>query len=114
MSVLGYWNPDVGPDCLSLQAYVPVCINTPWYTFTPPVQKPAGTIEVAANQPAIDQPFPKISAATASCTKYEIAGDGVYEYDMASANGITTEQFEEWNPSSQYGTQAGYWYCVGV
>ena len=95
---------------------MPVCIATPWYTFTPPVQKPVGTIEVAADLPATDQPFPIINGANPNCKKYELAGDGAYEYDMATANGITFEQFEEWNPNVQQvgGTQAGYWYCVGV
>jgi hypothetical protein len=30
---------------------VPVCINTPWYTFTPPVQAAAGTAESAKDVP---------------------------------------------------------------
>jgi hypothetical protein len=29
-------------DVLGLRAYVPVCIDTPWYTFVKPVQKPLG------------------------------------------------------------------------
>ena len=116
LSVFEYWNPDVGSDCLSLQAFVPVCINTPWYTFTPPVQKPVGTIEVAANQPAIDQPFPIVNGAASDCKKYELAGEGVFEFNMVQSNNITTQEFEEWNPNVKQvgGTQAGYWYCVGI
>jgi hypothetical protein len=45
LSQFFYWNPDVGQTCLGLRAYVPVCIDTPWYTFVKPVQKPAGTVE---------------------------------------------------------------------
>jgi hypothetical protein len=45
LSQFFYWNPDVGQTCLGLGAYVPVCIDTPWYTFVKPVQKPAETVE---------------------------------------------------------------------
>jgi hypothetical protein len=45
LSQFFYWNPDVGQTCLGLRAYVPVCIDTPWYTFVKPVQKPVGTVE---------------------------------------------------------------------
>jgi hypothetical protein len=37
-----YWNPDVEQTCLRLRAYVPVCINTPWYDSVSPVQEAPG------------------------------------------------------------------------
>jgi hypothetical protein len=41
----------VGQTCLGLRAYVPVCINTPWYAFVRPVQEAPGTVEGAGKVP---------------------------------------------------------------
>ena len=35
----------MGQTSLGLRAYVPVCIDAPWYTFVKPVQKPVGALE---------------------------------------------------------------------
>lgn len=51
LSQFFYWNPDVGQTCLGLRAYVPVCVATPWYSFVPPVQEAAGTVEGAGKVP---------------------------------------------------------------
>lgn len=116
LSILYYWNPDITRSCLFLRAYTPVCINTPWYTYVAPIQQPVGTIVETANLGATEQPVPVIYGTSGSCAKYQLAGEGVYMYNMVADNNITNEQFLEWNPNVN-GTdpmiQAGYWYAVG-
>jgi hypothetical protein len=114
LSQFFYWNPDVGQTCLGLRAYVPVCINTPWYTFTPPVQSAPGTVE-----PASEVPVPIMPSITSNCTQFELVGAGS-DYRVESIvqqNGITMGEFLEWNAyvdKQDPSAWEGYWVCVSV
>lgn len=114
LSQLYYWNPDIGETCLGLRAFVPVCINTPWYTFTPPIQSPDGSVV-----PASALPVPIMPAITSNCTTFELVGAGS-AYNVANivaANGITKGDFLNWNPyivGNATTAWDGYWVCVGV
>ena len=93
---------------------VPVCINTPWYTFTPPVQAAPGSVV-----PASQVPVPVMPSITSSCTQYELVGSGSdYRVEsIVAKNGISMEQFLNWNQyvDRTYPTVwEGYWVCVSV
>ncbi|KAH8674777.1 hypothetical protein BGZ60DRAFT_404796 [Tricladium varicosporioides] len=106
-----YWNPDITQTCAALRAFVPVCINTPWYTFTPPVFAPAGTVV-----PSSAIPVPIMPQIVSTCTKYEFVGNGLRVDAMVAQNGITMAQFLAWNPAvdkTNPSAWAGYWVCVG-
>lgn len=128
LSQFYYWNPfvpsplpfqphltsssDVGQTCFGLRAYVPVCIDTPWYTFVPPVQAADGTIE-----PASAVPVPVMPSITANCTKFELAGGGYRVDTIVAANGITMDDFLSWNSyidKTNPVAWEGYWVCVSV
>ena len=114
-SILYYWNPDIGRSCTGIRAYVPLCINTPWYHFQRPVEQPGGTIETPAHLPATKQPVPLAGRTWDNCTKYEMAGNGYYEYNMKQQNGFTDEEFCKWNQGvdcSNPQVQEYYWYAV--
>ncbi|KAL1639886.1 hypothetical protein SLS58_007473 [Diplodia intermedia] len=100
------WNPSIGRTCFGLQAYVPVCIDTPWYTFTPPIQPAAGTKEGPE-----DVPVPLMPSTAAACKTYELTGAGTRVDEIAADNGITVDQWSEWNGNAT-GAWAGYWSCV--
>ncbi|KAF2087247.1 carbohydrate-binding module family 50 protein [Saccharata proteae CBS 121410] len=100
------WNPSIGPTCLGLQAYVPVCINTPWYTFVPPVQADYGTVEDAD-----DTPIPQMPNIIQSCTEYEYVGADQTVSSMAEQNDFPVEDFALWNGNAT-GPWANYWVCV--
>lgn len=90
-----------------LQAYVPICINTPWYTFTPPVQAAAGTHESA------DQiPVPLYPNTIDTCTEYEIVGPGMRIDTIAAENNVTVNQLGAWNGNATASLWEGYWACV--
>ena len=105
---------DIGQTCFGLQAYVPVCIDTPWYKFVPPVQPPAGTIVSAQALPV-----PVMPSITPSCTSFELVGDGLdYTVEaIVEANNITEDQFLDWNTyinRTDPVVWAGYWSCVAA
>ncbi|EKG20364.1 hypothetical protein MPH_02289 [Macrophomina phaseolina MS6] len=100
------WNPSMGRSCFGLQAYVPVCINTPWYTFTPPVQPAAGT-----HYTPDQTPVPLMPNTISTCSDYELVGAGTRVDQLTAENGITQEQFEAWNGNAT-GAWADYWVCV--
>jgi len=88
-------------------------VNTPWYTFTPPVQAAEGTV-VSAD--AI--PVPIMGGIVSTCTTYEYVGTSGLRVDaIVAQNGITMDQFLEWNtavdPTNPV-VWAQYWVCVGA
>jgi len=103
---------DVGQTCLGLRAYVPVCINTQWYTFTPPVQPAEGTVE-----PASDIPVPIMPEITSDCKEFELAGSGYTVDAIVQQNNITLDDFLDWNvylnKTAPYAWE-GYWVCVAL
>ncbi|TVY43802.1 LysM domain-containing protein [Lachnellula occidentalis] len=112
LSILQYWNPDIGKTCFGLQAYVPVCINTPWYTFTPPVQEPEGTVEADTSNP-----IPQMPNIVSNCNSFELAGGGYTVDTIVASNNISEDNFLDWNPYINKTAPVaweGYWVCVGV
>ena len=100
------WNPDVGQTCFGLQAYVPVCINTPWYQFTPPVQPDFGT-----HYTPDQTPVPIMPGIVSTCQDFELIEPGKRVEDLAAENGFEVDQFAEWNGNSTT-AWAAYWACV--
>lgn len=91
---------------------MPVCINTPWYTFVPPVQAIDGTVvDVSA------VPVPIMSGIVSTCTDFEYVGDsGRTVASIVEQNSITLDEFLAWNTAVDTTTPtvwAEYWCCVG-
>lgn len=103
---------DVGQTCFGLRAFVPVCVDTPWYTFVPPVQPADGTVESATKIPV-----PVMPSIVSSCTTYELVGAGQTVDSMVAANNLTLDNFLTWNayidPTNPV-AWGGYWVCVGA
>ncbi|KAF2755988.1 hypothetical protein EJ05DRAFT_478036 [Pseudovirgaria hyperparasitica] len=117
LSVFRYWNPDIGQTCFGLRAYTPVCIGTPWYTFTPPVQSPDGTIVGTTDLNPTQLPVPVMPSIVEECNRYFLAGSGQRVDAIAPAAGVSVEDILSWNPTLDKEnpvTWAGYWLCVGV
>ena len=103
---------DIGQSCLGLRAFVPVCISTPWYTFTPPVQLAPKTIV-----PASDIPVPIMPGIVDNCAKFELVGGGLRVDAITSDNNIILDDFVSWNTLVKKDDPVlwdGYWVCIGV
>ncbi|KJX93479.1 carbohydrate-binding module family 50 protein [Zymoseptoria brevis] len=100
------WNPSVGQTCFGLQAYVPVCIDTPWYEFSPPVQPEFGTRYTPGQTPV-----PVMPGIVDGCELYELVEPGKRVEELAAENGFAVEKFAEWNGNSTT-AWATYWACV--
>ena len=91
---------------------MPVCINTPWYTFVPPVQAATGTVVDASAVPV-----PIMGGIVAECKKFEYAGAGLRVDAIVAQNNITMDQFLTWNTAVDKtfpSVWAQYWCCVGI
>jgi hypothetical protein len=100
------WNPSVGQTCFGLQAYVPVCMSTPWYHYTAPVQPDFGTKYTPEQTPV-----PVMPNIVEDCQLFELVEPGKRVEDMAAENGFAVEKFAEWNGNSTT-AWATYWACV--
>jgi hypothetical protein len=100
------WNPSIGKTCFGLQAYVPVCINTPKYKFIPPVQPDYGSFKKPAQLPIPVMPY-----IVKSCQKYELIAPGRTIQSVQAENGITFANFQAWNGYASI-PWAAYWACV--
>ncbi|CAK3840379.1 Hypothetical predicted protein [Lecanosticta acicola] len=100
------WNPDIGQTCFGLRAYVPVCINTPEYTYVPPVQPAFGT-HYAPDQ----TPVPVMPNIVSDCEDFELVAPGTTVEALGAENGFTDDQFAAWNGNSTT-AWAAYWACV--
>ncbi|EME82053.1 uncharacterized protein MYCFIDRAFT_86673 [Pseudocercospora fijiensis CIRAD86] len=100
------WNPSIGQTCSGLQAYVPVCINTPWYHYTPPVQPPFGT-----HWTPDQTPVPTMPNVISSCQIFELVEPGKPVVALAAENGFDQSKFAEWNGGATT-AWASYWACV--
>lgn len=105
VSQLYRWNPDMGLECY-LQAYVPLCINTPDYVFTPPVQAPYGT-----HRTREEDPVPIMFNIVKDCEDFELVESGTRVETLAQENGFAVEDFAKWN-GNQTTAWADYWACV--
>ncbi|KAF2190677.1 carbohydrate-binding module family 50 protein [Zopfia rhizophila CBS 207.26] len=108
------WNPEIGKECFGLRAYVPVCIGVPGYEYPGPVK--GGDIMTAADTPVPVQPN-----IISNCTKFEYT-DSKGSPNLATilqTNGITKQQWNEWNvpgqdPNEDWAAWAGYFSCVAA
>ncbi|KAL9092275.1 MAG: hypothetical protein Q9165_004449 [Trypethelium subeluteriae] len=105
ISQLYRWNPSMTLNCY-LQAYVPICINTPWYTYTPPIQPPYGTHYTVSQDPV-----PIMPGIIDTCQEYEIVGPGTRTDQLAAENGFNVTDFPKWNGNATTAWQ-DYWACV--
>ncbi|CAG8979435.1 hypothetical protein HYALB_00011948 [Hymenoscyphus albidus] len=107
------WNPDVGQTCISLRAYVPVCIATLWYSFVPPlIQYPPGAIVNATSTPV-----PIMPQITAFCKTFQLVGEGTTVDQILIQHGIDIQQFVLWNAMVQVQNPVvwrDYFVCVEV
>lgn len=110
LTELYYWNPDISQTCLSLRAYVPVCVSTPWYTYTAPYQSAMGTVV-----PASAIPVPIMPGVVSNCSSFEFVGDGMTVDTICAERSISEAEFYQWNTAvgSDGGIWAEYWVCVG-
>ncbi|KAF2172814.1 hypothetical protein M409DRAFT_49342 [Zasmidium cellare ATCC 36951] len=95
-----------GQSCTGLQAYVPICINTPWYHYTPPVQPAFGT-----HYTPDQTPVPIMPNIISSCQDFELVAPGTPVEDLATENDFPVEDFAKWNGNSS-SPWAAYWSCV--
>lgn len=106
LTQLYLWNQDIDQSCRELYYGTPICINTPGYVFTPPVQQPYGT----HNTP--DQtPVPLMYDTIASCQEYELVAPGTRVETLAEENGFEVSDFAKWNNGSNT-AWADYWACI--
>ncbi|CZT21916.1 uncharacterized protein RCC_07783 [Ramularia collo-cygni] len=100
------WNPSIGRSCFGLQAYVPVCIATPWYNYVPPVQPEFGT-KYTPDQ----TPVPLMPNIIESCQLFEYIKPGKRVDELAAENGFEIDDFAAWNGNST-SAWASNWACV--
>jgi hypothetical protein len=106
------WNPEIGKECFGLQAYVPVCIGVPGYSYPGPVK--GGDIWTPS-----EIPVPVMPGIVANCSKFEYTdATGVPTLAKILAdNGISKQQWNSWNvptqdPEADWAVWAQYFSCV--
>ncbi|KAJ4356278.1 uncharacterized protein N0V89_004309 [Didymosphaeria variabile] len=106
------WNPEIGKECFGLQAYVPVCISVPGYTYPGPVK--GGDIWTPE-----EIPVPVMPGIVSNCTKFEYTdATGVPVLaNIFTENKITKQQWNSWNfptqdPTADWAAWAQYFSCV--
>ncbi|KAJ1325254.1 peptidoglycan DL-endopeptidase LytF [Microdochium nivale] len=109
------WNPAVSRDCITNfwlgQAYcVGVAGSTPQPTRT--------TTTSSATSARPTPPAPTHTGQPANCNKWDVVQSGDSCGGMASDNGISLNQFYDWNPAVSRDCVNNFWlgqaYCVGV
>lgn len=93
-----------------------ICDNL-WVGYSYFVSGPQSPTSASATSSAIATPTPTQTGMVSGCQKFyeAVSGDGCSS--IASANGITTDQFISWNPavgSDCSSLWAGYWYCISI
>ncbi|KAK1635257.1 LysM domain-containing protein [Colletotrichum phormii] len=107
------WNPAVSKDCVTNfwlgQAY---CVGR---------SSVGGTPTTTSSIPTTAKPTPPAPTHTgqpANCNKWDVVQSGDGCASMASDNGITLDQFYNWNPAVSRDCVTNFWlgqaYCVGV
>jgi phage tail protein X len=96
-------NPGVGSDCTAMQASVYLCIAL--------IDQPDKTTN------NIQTPSPVQPGMVRDCDNFAYVSQGQTCAEVASANGISTQQFEAWNTGAGSGCAsmwADVYACVGV
>ncbi|OAQ72016.1 LysM domain-containing protein [Pochonia chlamydosporia 170] len=100
------WNPKVGNDCTGLWANTYACVSIIGHVPTP--TNPGNGIQT---------PVPTQPGMTSNCDKFQLIKTGDTCVDIATRNGISVQDFLQWNPqagSSCTGLWANAYACVGV
>ncbi|ORY01575.1 hypothetical protein BCR34DRAFT_521866 [Clohesyomyces aquaticus] len=108
------WNPAIGSDCKSLWPDYYVCVsivgvNPSFTTSVKPTTTKAGN--------GIATPTPIQDGMYGSCKKFYKVVSGQGCWDIANANGITLDNFYQWNPAVKTdcsGLWPNYYVCIGV
>ncbi|KAH6699753.1 hypothetical protein BKA61DRAFT_706408 [Leptodontidium sp. MPI-SDFR-AT-0119] len=106
------WNPAVSKDCVTNfwlgQAY---CVGVS--SSSQPSPTTTATTTAKATPPA-----PTHTGQPANCNKWDVVQSGDSCGSMASDNGISVDQFYNWNPAVSRDCMTNFWlgqaYCVGV
>ncbi|KAK4128906.1 carbohydrate-binding module family 50 protein [Parathielavia appendiculata] len=109
------WNPAVSRDCVTNfwlgQAY---CVGVSGSGSTPtPTSTAAATTSAKPTPPA-----PTHTGQPSNCSKWDVVQPGDGCASMAQDNGISLNQFYDWNPAVSRDCVTNFWlgqaYCVGV
>ncbi|KAL5390465.1 hypothetical protein PMIN02_006960 [Paraphaeosphaeria minitans] len=111
------WNPEIRQDCTGLQAYIPVCIGVPGYTYPGPL----GDVFGGSKRTAGRTPVPIQPGIVASCGAFQYT-DTTGQKPFATLlreNRLTQQQWNEWNwpgedSKANWPVFAGYWSCIGL
>ncbi|KAH7305459.1 hypothetical protein B0I35DRAFT_381589 [Stachybotrys elegans] len=111
------WNPAVSKDCVTNfwvgQAY---CVGIAGDGGPPTVTTTSSTR--TEEQPKPTPPAPTHTGQPANCNKWDVVEEGDSCSSIASDNGISTDQFFDWNPAVSRDCVSNFWlgnaYCVGV
>ena len=92
------WNPAVGAGCTGLWASTYACVGV--IGFTPPTTTapPPTTTTTAGN--GISTPTPTQPGLVNNCERFYLVRTGDSCVDVATAHGITLQQFTTWNPNA--------------
>lgn len=110
------WNPAVGTSCGGLQAGYYVCVGVSSGTTTT-TKSTLSTSTVSQTTTTAAAPSPTQSGLTSNCDDFYlvVSGDGCY--DIAADNGISLDDFYDWNPAvgdDCSGLWPNYYVCVGI
>ncbi|EIT79515.1 hypothetical protein AO1008_01360 [Aspergillus oryzae 100-8] len=123
MTAFYAWNS----DCSNLWLNTSYCVSGPGFddTYYPSISSSTSTLLPTATSTCasatVTAPGPTQTGIPCDCNKYAMhdkeVSPGVYCQDIATQNGITLEEFYEWNPALE-GDCSGLWlnyaYCVGI
>ena len=102
------WNPAIGSSCADLDLGYYVCVGTIGYT-------PPSSTSSAGN--GITTPRPYEPGMVSDCTRFYLVRSGDTCAGIASSQGITVSEIEQWNPHVGSGCTdiwLGDYICVAV
>ncbi|OKL56098.1 hypothetical protein UA08_08661 [Talaromyces atroroseus] len=115
------WNPAVGTNCSALDLGDYVCVDiigvTPSVTTTTAASTTATAATTTTSGDGITTPTPYQTGMASDCDKFYLVESGDECGTIASDEGITLDEFYDWNPA--VGTNCssldlGYYVCVDV
>jgi hypothetical protein len=108
------WNPAVGSACTELWLGYSACVGTT--DSTPATNTRAATATTKAGN-GIATPTPVMAGIPSNCNKFHLVGSTTTCAGIIAYNGISSADFDKWNPSVGKGCAKlwlGYNVCVGV
>ncbi|KAH7382372.1 hypothetical protein DE146DRAFT_740009 [Phaeosphaeria sp. MPI-PUGE-AT-0046c] len=97
----GAYNPAVGADCKGLFPDKYVCVGIVGSTTTKPTTSSTTVVTTPKPTPTngVNTPSPIQTGMVTNCNKFYLVKSGDGCWDIATSNGITTDQFATWNPA---------------